>query len=190
MQFKKIENTDVAEQLTPLLHRAYAADVKLGIHFAASSVTVEDVRKHIESTPTFVLEDDDGTIIATTLVRLPWSDNPGPFGLPHLGWVATNPDYQQQGFSKEIINWVVTNYVQSTLHTPAVTIGTAADHPWLLSFYQSLGFKVIDMTQKPNGPRAAYLISIFDEHRTSLIDDAYLKKALSRQTLSVQSLRD
>lgn len=127
MQFKKIENTDVAEQLTPLLHRAYAADVKLGIHFAASSVTVEDVRKHIESTPTFVLEDDDGTIIATTSVRLPWSDNPGPFGLPHLGWVATNPDYQQQGFSKEIINWVVTNYVQPALHTPAVTIGTAAD---------------------------------------------------------------
>ncbi|ANZ61035.1 acetyltransferase [Secundilactobacillus paracollinoides] len=184
MQFKKIENADVAEKLTSLLHQAYAADVRLGIHFAASSVTVENVRKHIESTPTFILEDDDGTIVATTSVRLPWSDNPSPFGLPHLGWVATNPDYQQQGFSKQIISWVVTNYVKPELYTPAVTIGTAADHPWLLSFYKSLGFKVIDITQKPNAPRAAYLISIFDEHRTRLIDDAYLQKTLSKQGLS------
>ncbi|WP_156319342.1 hypothetical protein [Secundilactobacillus paracollinoides] len=98
LQFKKIENADVAEKLTSLLHQAYAADVRLGIHFAASSVTVENVRKHIESTPTFILEDDDGTIVATTSVRLPWSDNPSPFGLPHLAGLQPIPIISNKGF--------------------------------------------------------------------------------------------
>jgi len=174
---------NTAAQLTTILHRAYEADVKLGIHFAAAAVTEKKVREHIASTPTFVLQKADGTIVATTSVRLPWSDNPGPFALPHLGWVATNPDYQQKGYAKQIINWVITNYVKPELQTPAVTIGTAADHPWLLSFYQSLGFKTIDIIQKPDGLRAAYLISIFDNHRTKLINDTCLRSVLSSKNL-------
>lgn len=183
MQFNKVKNLNTATQLTALLHSAYEADVKLGIHFAAASVTEEEVREHIASTPTFALQEEDGTIIVTASVRLPWSDNPGPFCLPHLGWVATDPDYQQKGYAKQIINLVITKYVKPELCTPAVTIGTIADHPWLLSFYQSLGFKTIDIIQKPDGLRAAYLISIFDERRTELVDDTYLSNVLPDKNL-------
>lgn len=179
MQVKKIENIEMVTQLTALLHQAYEADIKLGIHFAASSVTETDVLKHILSTPTFVLQDESGVIVATTSVRLPWSDNPGPFGLPHLGWVATNPNYQKQGFAKQIIDWVINNYVKPELQTPAVTIGTAFDHPWLSSFYQSIGFETIDIVQKPNGPKAIFFISIFDEQRTQSMNNTYLNRVLS-----------
>lgn len=181
MQFKELINFTEATQLTTLLHRAYATDVGLGIHFAAASVTEKEVREHIANTPTFILQEEDGTIVATTSVRLPWSDNPGPFGLPHLGWVATDPNYQHQGLAKEIITQVIDHFVKSELHAPAVSLGTAAEHPWLQDFYHSLGFQTIDIVQKFKDHQTAYLINIFDERRTLQIDDVYLKQLLSQK---------
>lgn len=181
MQFKKLNNFTESVQLTKLLHRAYAADADLGIHFAATSVTEKEVQEHIANTPTFVLQEEDGTIAATTSVRLPWSDNPGPFGLPHLGWVATNPDCQHRELAKQIITQVITQFVKDELHAPAVSLGTAAEHPWLQDFYHSLGFQTIDIIRKFSDHQTAYLINIFDEHRTLQIDDVYLKQLLSQK---------
>jgi len=183
LQFKKLTDFTDTAQLTKLLHNAYAADINLGIHFAAASITKKKVQEHIASTPTFVLQKEDDTIVATTSVRLPWSDNPGPFPLPHLGWVATNPDCQHQGLAKQIITQVITNFVKDELHAPAVSLGTAVEHPWLQDFYHSLGFQTIDIVRKFKDHQTAYLINIFDERRTRQIDDIYLKEILS-QTIS------
>ena len=184
MHFKKLTDLSSAAELTQLLHNAYAADVNLGIHFGASTITEAQVRDHILNTPTFVLQTDDGKIAATASVRLPWSDNPGPFTLPHIGWVATNPLYQHQGFAKQIITQVITHFVKDELHAPAVSLGTAVEHPWLQDFYHSIGFQTIDIVRKFQDHQTAYLISIFDEHRTHQVEDVYLKKILPQTILN------
>jgi RimJ/RimL family protein N-acetyltransferase len=181
MRFLKLDDAKRAAKLTELLHTAYESDEKLQIHFGAAKVTIDQVAQHILTTPTFVLENDDQTIIATTSVRLPWSSNPGPFKIPHLGWVATNPDYQHRGYAKTIISTVIDQFIQQTLKAPAVSLGTAAEHPWLQEAYQSLGFIHVDTVRKFPDHQTAYLVNIFNQEQTFGINDAYLQSVIQKK---------
>lgn len=162
MKFEQIVSDNYVPQLVSLLHAAYQADEKLGIHFHAARVNAADVRKHLQSTPTFALLSSDGEqVLATVSVRLPWSANPGPGRFPHLGWVATNPAYQGHGLAKQLITAVIQQFVVDKLRAPAVTLGTAKEHPWLIQAYQNLGFEITGEAQ------------LFPDHKT-----VYLRKTL------------
>lgn len=151
-----------AKELTDLLHRTYAPDrKKYKLNFKAATISEDEVIQHLKTTPTFAILTDDNRIIATASVRLPWSNNPSPYNLPHLGWIATDPDYKQRGYAKKIINQVINEYIVNQLRSPAVSIGTAKEHPWLVDFYQSLGFNYLEETK------------LFSDHTT-----VYLKKNL------------
>jgi GNAT superfamily N-acetyltransferase len=180
MAIKRLTNTDDAPQLTALLHQAYAADVALGIHFGAATIEQVEVEHHIETTPTFVIE-ENGDIVATVSVRLPWADNPGPFALPHLGWVATNPKYQHQGRAKHLINWVIEHYVQNELQAPAVSLGTALEHPWLGTAYEKLGFQRVDVVRKFPDHQTLYLVKTLDEGQVARVQDEYLQSVLEER---------
>lgn len=153
-----------AKKLQELLHQAYQGDEKLGIHFGATTVSYQGVIEHLKSTPTFAVKDGQ-QIIATVSVRLPWSNNPGPYALPHLGWVATNPAYQRQGKAKELIDWVIQEYVAKDLKAAAVSLGTALEHPWLRKAYQKLGFDEVETVRKFPDHQTVYLVKVLDEAR-------------------------
>lgn len=180
MTIKRLENTDDATQLTNLLHQAYAADEQLGIHFGAARIEEQEVAQHIETQPTFVIEENDD-FVATVSVRLPWADNPGPFVLPHLGWVATNPKYQHQGQAKHLINWVIENYVQKDLRSPAVSLGTALEHPWLSKAYEKLGFQKVDVVRKFSDHQTLYLVKTLDDKQVAKVHDDYLQSVLGER---------
>lgn len=36
--------------------------------------------------------EEDGRIIATITLRMPWGKQPGPYGVPHIWWFAVDPD--------------------------------------------------------------------------------------------------
>ncbi|WP_152537326.1 GNAT family N-acetyltransferase [Liquorilactobacillus sucicola] len=178
----KLSSKD-AENLTVLLHRAYQANEVLGIHFKAASVDVKDVRKHLLSVPTYGYKDEKGKIVSTVSVRLPWSYNAGPFNLPHLGWITTDPAYQHQGYGKSIINDVLEQYVKKVLNAPAVTLGTAVEHPWLQETYISLGFTPIEEVRKFSDHKTVYLIKTFDVSLLEQVSDEHLQRILRKQAI-------
>lgn len=180
MKFLKLTRPDQAAALTTLLHDAYLADEKLQIHFGAAKVTEAQVAQHILTTPTFALIADNGALMATTSVRLPWSENPGPFKLPHLGWVATNPAYQHHGYAKTMISTVIEQVIQETLNAPAASLGTAVEHPWLQKAYESLGFVHVQTVSKFPDHQTAYLLRIFNQAQTRKIEDPVLQEALEK----------
>lgn len=157
MKIKRLVDGQHVSDIVALLHQAYAADEQLGIHFSAASITEAAVASHIQTTPTFVLTVDQ-QIAATVSVRLPWSDNPGPYHLPHLGWIATAPQFQHRGYAKRLIATVIHDYVIRELAAPAVSLGTAVEHPWLQQTYQTLGFKPIETIRKFTDHQTIYLV--------------------------------
>ena len=76
-------------------------------------------------------------------LRMPWGGKPGPFGLPHIGWVSTRPEEKRKGYSKRLFHLLEEQVLQEELKVPAVTLGTATEHPWLISMYESWGFHVV-----------------------------------------------
>lgn len=184
MKLLRLTDTKRANELTELLHYSYASDEALKIHFAAATITAGQVAAHISDTPTFVLETDDQEMIATASVRLPWSQNPGPFHLPHLGWVATNPKYGHQGYARQIITEVLLNFVKPELAAPGVSLGTAVEHPWLESFYQSLGFVNVDTVRLFPDHQTAYLIKSLNDKRLKAVQDPYLQDVLEKHVLN------
>ena len=184
MAIKRLNDPGDAKKLTALLHQAYAADVALGIHFGAATIEEATVAGHIKTKPTFVIE-ENGDFVATVSVRLPWADNPGPFALPHLGWVATNPRYQHQGRAKHLINWVIENYIQKELQAPAVSLGTALEHPWLSKAYEKLGFQKVDVVRKFPDHQTLYLVKTLDEKQVKQVQDNYLQAVLAKNIINV-----
>ncbi|WP_281165778.1 GNAT family N-acetyltransferase [Liquorilactobacillus sicerae] len=179
MNFEKLTVKD-SWQLTQLLHDAYQADEDLGIHFKAADIGESIVKKHLVSTPTFGYKGNEDRLISTVSVRLPWSINPGPYSLPHIGWVATDSKHKHQGLARKIILDVINKFIKEELMAPGVTLGTAVEHPWLKDFYISLGFTPFEEIRKYQDHKTVYLIKLFDEDDLRKISDEKLRTILQK----------
>ncbi|MBO1148361.1 GNAT family N-acetyltransferase [Streptococcus thermophilus] len=162
------------EQLTELFHTAYSNNEKLGIHFKAATISSEEVEDHWLGQPMFT-EKADGKIVTTASLRLPWSKNPSPFALPHLGWVATHPDYQGRSLARMLIEEVIDEFVIKKLRAPAITLGTALEHPWLIKAYEKLGFVYLSEKQLFSDHKTVYMIKILDKKALLNVNDKELQ---------------
>ena len=149
-----------------LLHTAYAQNARHGVHFAAASVSVEQVRRHLRENLAYGLDGEDGRLLGSVSLRLPWGPNPGHLGLPHIGWLAADPDRAPRGTGIGLLEALVEQVLRPQLHAPAVSLGTAAEHPWLGAYYQRLGFS-------PVGSADLGLGHITDFYVRPLDPDAY-----------------
>ncbi len=150
-----------------LITAGYAATRALGVHFAAASADLHSVREHLEANAAYVLE-VDGRAASTVSIRYPWGNNPGPYGLPHLGWFATHPAYARQGLGTRLLNWLEQEILIEQLHTPAVSLGTAREHPWLVETYQRLGFFETGEANLGKGHLTVYMQKILNPQRYPL----------------------
>jgi len=135
----RLATADDAEELLALTLRAYAPIRELGIHFAAATADLALVKKNIHYHACYVLE-EDGQIQATVSLRMPWGPQPGPFGLPHIWWFAVDPDIGKKGVGSALLTWVEEGIIRDTLKAPAVSLGTADEHPWLSAMYERRGY--------------------------------------------------
>ncbi|GIO07625.1 putative N-acetyltransferase YxeL [Brevibacillus reuszeri] len=135
----RLATVDDAEELLALTLRAYAPIRELGIHFAAATADLALVQKNIHNHACYVLE-EDGQIQATVSLRMPWGPQPGPFGLPHIWWFAVDPAISKKGIGSALLTWVEEVIVRDTLKAPAVSLGTAEEHPWLSAIYERRGY--------------------------------------------------
>ncbi len=149
-----------------LLHDAYQATTQLGIHFAAATVTPEQIARHIDSNAVYVFE-KQGQLVSTLSIRFPWGNNPGPYGLPHLGWFATCQHYKGQGFGNALWEFVEKQILINQLKLPAVTLGTAANHPWLAQIYIKKGYHEIGQADLTADHTTIYFEKIFNHQSYS-----------------------
>lgn len=127
-------------QLHGLIVRAYEANRKLGIKFDAVTADLQLVKKHIENNLCFVLEENN-QLIATISLRMPWGLQPGPSGVPHIGWFAVDPNIGERGVGSKLLHWLEEEILNKQLKVPFVTLGTADKHPWLSKMYERKGYK-------------------------------------------------
>lgn len=127
--------------LLDLSLRAYEPIRRLGIHFAAATADLALVEKNIRNNMCFVME-EEGRLLSTISARMPWGPTPGPFGVPHLWWFASDPDAGRKGIGREMITWAEEILLRDRLKSPAVSLGTADKHPWLIDMYKRRGYTV------------------------------------------------
>ncbi|MGG0901685.1 sulfur-containing aminoacid acetyltransferase SnaB [Bacillus subtilis] len=128
-----------AEQLLALTLRAYEPIRKLGIRFAAAHADLDLVLQNIRKNACYVME-EDGRIIATITLRMPWGKQPGPYGVPHIWWFAVDPGTGKKGNGTKLLQWLEETILRDTLKVPFVSLGTADKHPWLIEMYERKGY--------------------------------------------------
>ena len=139
--YRKLTALDAVEYQA-LVHKAYKPVTELGINFAAASADLTSIETHLKTNFAYGLFIDD-VLVCTLSLRLPWGNNPGPYGVPHIGWVATDPERKKQGLAAKMLAWVEQEILIKELNVPFVTLGTAANHPWLSQFYLNYGFEEV-----------------------------------------------
>jgi GNAT superfamily N-acetyltransferase len=130
---------DDAPALLDLTLRAYRPIRELGINFAAANADLALVEYNIRSHMCFIME-ENGKPLATLTLRMPWGPQPGPFGVPHIWWFAVDPDIGRKGIGSAMLAWCEETMVRDTLKSPAVSLGTAKEHPWLGDMYVRRGY--------------------------------------------------
>ena len=94
---------------------------------------------NIQKNACYVLE-EDGRILATISLRMPWGPNPGPYGVPHIWWFAVDPETGKKGTGSDMLEWLENTVLRDTLKAPFVSLGTADKHPWLIGMYERKGY--------------------------------------------------
>ncbi|AYD40934.1 GNAT family N-acetyltransferase [Clostridium fermenticellae] len=148
-----------AEKLLDMVLRAYLPIRKLGINFAAATADINLARDHIKNNMVYIME-DEGNFKATIALRMPWGKNPGPAGFPHIGWFAVNPDIVRKNVGSTLLDFVEQKIIVGKLKSPAVTLGTAENHPWLVDMYEKKGYQKIGRADLGKGHITVYLRKI------------------------------
>lgn len=143
-------------ELLDLTLRAYEPIRELGIHFAAAAADEELVRKNINENVCFYMK-DEGTIVATASVRMPWSPGSSPYEVPHIWWVAVDPEFKRKGYASKLLDFVEKDFLMEQLRCPSVTLGTAKSHPWLAQMYVRRGYEPVGEADLGKGHITVYL---------------------------------
>lgn len=150
-----------AETLQKILVKAYAENGKLGIKFDAVNADIEMTTKHLQTNLCYFME-HEGQVVATISLRMPWSLNPGPEKVPHIGWFATDPESGQKGLGSKLLTWLEEEILKKSLRTPFVTLGTADKHPWLIQMYERKGYTVFGQKDLGKGHMTIYMKKEFN----------------------------
>jgi GNAT superfamily N-acetyltransferase len=156
--FRLAQEAD-APALAELLRKAYVSNTELGIHFAAAHADTEAAKKHIANNICYFLE-EEGQLLGTISLRMPWGPNPGPAGVPHIGWLAVSPTAGKKGIGSSLLDFIEKNIARDQLKCPAVTLGTAVEHPWLPQLYEKRGYEKIAEIDLGLGHITAYFKKI------------------------------
>src|SRR5699024_12423158 len=101
---------------------AYEPIRTLGINFKSANPTIEFITKNLEENLCYVLEINN-EIVSTISLRMPWSNNPGPYYFPHIRWFATSPKYKNKHFDTKLLTYVEQNILLKELYIPALQFG-------------------------------------------------------------------
>ncbi|CAN5838236.1 hypothetical protein BH11PLA1_BH11PLA1_18780 [soil metagenome] len=161
LTLRRLKPTDSIEELTELLHRAYAKQTALGLHALASHQSAAVTRSRVGKGECFVavLNDPDGApptdsthprIVGTIMFQEPsWGSAPdsGPnwFKRPdvcNFSQFAVDPASQGHGIGIRLLELVEARARELRLRELALS--TASPDIGLVNFYRKRGFRDID----------------------------------------------
>ena len=145
-EFRQLTVDDAAEYHEVLI-AGYAENKNYPISFDAINFSQEESRAWILKYPVFGLY-VDSSLVCSISFRMPWIFKATPDVYPHIAHFVTAPEHKGKGYAREVLT-EAENLLRNVYKTPAVTLGTAAEHPWLAKMYESFGFKEFKRTQLP-----------------------------------------
>lgn len=145
-----------AAAVRDVLFRAYEPIRQLELKWPAANATVELVAANIQRNECYVLE-QDGAIVATLTYSLE-GEVRDVTALPFIKWFAVDPLLQSRGLGAKLLDWVERSVLLGQHRAPAVTLATAARHPWLADMYRRYGYaSILDFDPK-NGDGMMHLM--------------------------------
>ncbi|MBS1721455.1 MAG: GNAT family N-acetyltransferase [Armatimonadetes bacterium] len=147
---RRFSGSDSYEQLTGLLHRAYARLGERGWNATASYQSVEVTRERAEEGACFVAE-IEGTVVGTATVVTAGS-HPGPdlYAQPHvamLGQFGIEPSHRGQGVGRALMKACEDEAMrQGRSH---IACDTVAANEELVAYYRANGFQPVGHHQWP-----------------------------------------
>lgn len=160
LEFRQVQRSEV-ERYLALVLAAYAPIKALGIHFDAATADQQKASRHLQQHGVYALY-ADGDMVSSVTLRYPWGPLPGPFGLPHIGWFAAEPARAGERFGSIVLERLEKEILIDQLRAPAVSLGTATNHPWLQSMYLKRGFELMHTADLGKGHITQYMKKVLD----------------------------
>ena len=145
-EFRQLTVDDAAEYHEVLI-AGYAENKNYPISFDAINFSQEESRAWLLKYPVYGLY-VDGSLVCSISFRMPWIPKATPDVYPHIAHFVTAHEHKGKGYAREVLA-EAEDLLRNVYKTPAVTLGTAAEHPWLAKMYEGFGFKEYKRTQLP-----------------------------------------
>ena len=151
IEIRRLSAGDSLDELTDLLHRAYAGLAAMGLNFVAAAQPVEVTRRRLEKGECFVGVRGE-RIVATVTFRptatthgSPWLDRPDVCSFQQF---AVDPALQRLGIGRRLI----TECERRARETGAaeLALDTAEPAVHLITLYERLGFRFIERVRWPD----------------------------------------
>lgn len=137
---------DSVDEITELLHLAYGALAKQGMHYNASHQPASQTLSRLSSGDSFIAFDGNGKIIGSITLYRSSKENGHPYytrqNLVYFGQFAVHPDYQGNGVSKMLYK-TIEDHARS-LGSAEIALDTAETAHDLIAMYRRWGFEIVD----------------------------------------------
>jgi len=142
---RRLNEEDDLEELTRLLHRAYAQLAAMGLQFVATRQDVETTRARISGAECYVAV-ARGKIVGTITFRdcartgsCAWYDRPD---VASFGQFGVEPNLQGQGIGSTLIACVEDR--AHSIGAEEIALDTAEPAKHLIDFYARHGYRIVD----------------------------------------------
>lgn len=148
LQIRTLSPTDSLDELTSLLHLAYAELATMGLNYTAVDQSVHITEERVTAGVCFVAE-SDGRILGTIVVEKPKDDPECPyFGQRHVAsahQLAVLPSHQRRGLGSRLLGqaeaWARANGYSE------LALDTAEPARHLVGIYERRGYRVVGSFQ-------------------------------------------
>ncbi|MFH2048061.1 MAG: GNAT family N-acetyltransferase [bacterium] len=145
LTIRPLNDSDSIEELTDLLHRAYAVLAEMGFRYYATHQTPEQTKERISKGQCYVAVFNDN-IIGTITYYTSENTHGSPFlntqGVSHMGQMGVEPALQKHGIATKLIK-----YVEQIAHENGdkeLALDTAEGASHLIEWYKRLGYRFIE----------------------------------------------
>ena len=140
---RRLTTHDSIEELTALLHAAYAQHAAAGRTFFASYQSVDDTRHRVDKGECWLMFAGD-LMVGTVTIAVPAQVPPGyPAGVRSGAFyqLAVLPQWREQGLGERLLRWAEQRIVE--LGGDAAVIDTAVTATELIGWYERRGYTAV-----------------------------------------------
>jgi GNAT superfamily N-acetyltransferase len=160
-QIRRLTATDSIEELTQLLHAAYARLGHMGFNYTAVDQQEDVTRERMGQGECLVAVGRDERIVGTVLYRLPWQTSGGAWydrpEVASFGQFAVLPALQSGGIGAQLLAAVEARV--SAAGAVELALDTAEGATHLIAWYNRKGYRFVEYMQWPGKTYRSVVLS-------------------------------